>query len=377
MLNSLLDELTADFSNYRRSCLKNVLILALALLRKETVCLHRLKSEVGLITGRTDTQPDSHYKQLIRVFDCYAFSSLWLDLLKYVMVLLRLKSNYLLLDGTSWKHGRRWYHYLTLCVVYQEVAIPIFWLNLNKHGISNFRERKKLFKKASRHFHLQDKILLADREYIGVEWFKLLKASNIPFVIRLRKNTYKAAFDQAPGRSYKRIQGKVLGSKVPYKALRKDFYLEGMHLALVVVKNPKPNAEEPLIYLITDLRESALRTAHRYPIRWKIEHCFKHLKSNGFDLEAINLKGDARRTLLMAVVVFSYILSIHQGIKTYHRVPTRSFANQQTYKVESVFRYGINQLAQFCCHCASFLQFLLDEIKYAKSKYRSPDSIIV
>ena len=357
--------------------MKNVLILALALLRKETVCLHRLKSEVGLITGRTDTQPDSHYKRLIRVFDCYAFSSLWLDLLKYVMVLLRLKSEYLLLDGTSWKQGQHWHHYLTLCVEYQGVAIPIFWLNLHKHGTSNFAERKKLLKKAARHFHLPNKILLADREYIGIKWFKLLKASGIPFVIRLRKNAYKAAINQAPGRSYASLQGKVRRSKVPYKALKKDFCLEGMDLTFVLVKNPKPSAEEPVIYLITDLKESALRTAYRYPIRWKIEHCFKHLKSNGFDLEAINLKTEARRTLLMAVVVFSYVLSIHQGLKTYRKVPSRTFANQQTYKVESLFRYGINQIAQKCRLWTDFLRFLIDEISYAKTKYRSPDSIIV
>lgn len=126
MLNSLLYEVSADFSKYRLSCLKNVLILALALLRKETLCLHRHKSEVGLITDRSHTQPGSHHKRLIRIFDVYAFMSLWLDLLNYVMLLLRLKSEYLLLDGTSWKRGQRWYHYLTLCVVYQGVAIPIF-----------------------------------------------------------------------------------------------------------------------------------------------------------------------------------------------------------------------------------------------------------
>ena len=377
MLTSLLNELTADFSKYRRSCLKNVLILALALLRKETVCLHRLKSEVGLITERTDTQPDSHYKRLIRIFDCYAFSSLWLDLLKYVMGLLRLKSEYLLLDGTSWKQGQRWYHYLTLCVVYQGVAIPIFWLNLNKRGTSNFQERKKLLRKAGRHFQLTDKILLADREYLGIEWFKLLKASGIHFVIRLRKNTYKAAIDQAPGRSYQQMEAKVRRSKVSYKTMRKDFCLAGMDLAWVVVKNPKPTADEPLIYLITDLKESALRTAARYPIRWKIEHCFKHLKSNGFDLESINLHGDARRTLLMAVVVFTYVLSIHQGLKTYRKVPTRTFANQQTYKVESVFRYGINQLSQLCTNLMAIVQFVIQEIRHAKNQYRSPDSIFV
>ncbi|MEM9985104.1 MAG: transposase [Bacteroidota bacterium] len=377
MLNSLLDEIKVEFSNYRRSCIKNVLILALCLLRKETVCFHRLKSEVGLITGVDSTQPASHYKRLIRIFDFYAFSSLWLDLLKYVLILLRLKSEYLLLDGSSWKQGEYWHHYLTLCVVYRQVAIPIYWLNLNKQGTSNFSERKKLLKKAARHFHLSDKVLLADREYIGTKWFKLLKSSNIPFVIRLRKKTYQAAIDQAPGRSYEQIKGKVRRSKVPYKTLRKDFCLEGMDLALVVVKNPKPQADEPLIYLITDLKESALRTALRYPIRWKIEHCFKHLKSNGFDLEAINLKGEARRTLLMAVVVFSYVLSIHQGLKTYHKVPSRTFTNQQTYKVESVFRYGINQIAQCCRDWETFLRFLIDQIRLATKQYRSPDSIIV
>jgi hypothetical protein len=104
---------------------------------------------------------------------------------------------------------------------------------------------------------------------------------------------------------------------------------------------------------------------------------FRHLKSNGFDLEAINLKDNARRTFLMAVVVFSYVLSIHQGLNTYRKVPTRTFANQQTYKVESVFRYGINQLTQICIHLAALLQFLLDEIKQAYNQYRSADSIFV
>jgi len=377
MLDSLLSEIKSELPNYRQSCVKNVLILALCLLRKETVCLNRLKSEVGLITGKSGTQPDSHYKRLIRIFDCYAFSSLWLDLLKYVMVLLRLKSDYLLLDGTSWKHGSRWHHYLTLCVVYQEVAIPIFWLNLHKQGTSNFKERKKLMKKASRHFELQNKTLLADREYIGIEWFKFLIASEIPFVIRLRKNTYKTAIDQAPGRSYRELHNKVRRSKVAYKALSKDFTLEGMDLSFVVVKNPKPDADEPIIYLITNLKESARQTAYRYPIRWKIEHCFKQLKSNGFKLEAISLIAEARRTLLMAVVVFSYVLSIHHGLKTYHKVRTRTFDNQKTYKVESLFRHGINQIAQFFQNWNVCLRFLIDNFSHTKTQYRSPDSIIV
>ena len=86
-------------------------------------------------------------------------------------------------------------------------------------------------------------------------------------------------------------------------------------LYVVVVKNPKKNAKEPYLLLITNMDKPAVTIAGTYPIRWKIEHCFKHLKSNGFCLETINLKGSARQHLLMAVMVFSYVLLIIEGLK--------------------------------------------------------------
>ena len=93
MLDSLLRKVTIFFPNHNKTCLRNILILCLAILQKETVCLNRLKTGIGSITGKSSTKSSSNYKRLIRIFDYHAFSSLWLDLLKYVFLLLRLKTD--------------------------------------------------------------------------------------------------------------------------------------------------------------------------------------------------------------------------------------------------------------------------------------------
>jgi len=378
MLDSLLREVTSFFPNHNKICLRNILILSLAILQKETVCLNRLKTALGSITGNRFTQSGSNYKRLIRIFDNHAFSSLWLDLLKYVFLLLRLKTEYLLLDGTSWKHGNKWHHYITLCIVYKGVAIPIYWLDLHKHGTSNFKERKRLFNKAMRHFKLDEKILIADREYIGKEWFKFLIDKGINFVIRSKTNAYKADVDAATGKTLSAMVKKVMRSRIPHKAVRKAFFLNGMKLYIVVVKNPKKNAKEPYLLLITNMDKPAVTIAHIYPIRWKIEHCFKHLKSNGFCLETINLKGSARQHLLMAVMVFAYVLSIVEGLKVYHTVAIKTYHEEERLsKAESVFRTGINQLAQYCTSLVSFCQFITEGIKQALSGYRSANLLNV
>ena len=142
------------------------------MLRIQPVCLNKLKGIVGQITGKEGTKPASNYQRLLRIFHTHAFSRLWLDILRFSFQLLRLKCEYLTLDGTSWKSGKNWYHYLVICVVYQSVAIPIYWIDLQKSGISNIKERKYLMKKVFKSFNIKKKTLIADREYIGINWFK-------------------------------------------------------------------------------------------------------------------------------------------------------------------------------------------------------------
>ena len=73
--------------------------------------------------------------------------------------------------GTSWEFGDIRIHLLVLSVVYKGVSTPVYWINLRKKGNSNFKERKRMLRKALSLYRLTGKVLLADREYIGREWF--------------------------------------------------------------------------------------------------------------------------------------------------------------------------------------------------------------
>lgn len=287
MLESLVNKFNLKSLELSKSEFKNILILSLSMLRVQTVCLNKLKGIVGQITGKEGTKPSSNYQRLLRIFRAHAFSRLWLEILSFSFELLRLKSEYLTLDGTSWKRGKNWHHYLVICVVYQNVAIPIYWTDLQKSGISNIKERKHLMKKVFKNFNIKDKTLIADREYIGIDWFKYLIASDLNFVIRLKKNIYHSAINKTKGKTVEQLIQKVKRSKIPHKSVQKAFELEGMKLTFTVSKNPDKNAKEELVFLISNRTDKAAQIAYIYRVRWKIEHCFKQLKSNGFNLEAI------------------------------------------------------------------------------------------
>lgn len=371
MLESLVNKYSPKTCGICKSQLKNILILSLSMLLVQTVCLHKLKGIVGQITGKTTTKPSSNYQRLVRIFRHHAFSRLWLDLLRFVFQLLRLHSDYLTLDGTSWKRGEKWFHYLVLCVIYQGVAIPIYWVNLQKHGISNIKERKRLFKRAFRSFNLKDKTLIADREYIGIDWFRFLINNGLGFVIRLKKNVYHEAINAAAGKTVEQLIQKAKRSKIPHKSVGKAFELEGMKLLFIVCKNPDKSAKETLLFLVTSLEKSAPAIANIYRIRWKIEHCFKQLKSNGFDLEAMNLKGRAKQDLLMAIVVFTYVISVLEGLKGYKKVPLKKYANGTVAKTVSVFRNGLDKIVIIAGSLKRFCEYLVQQFKQNKNKYRS------
>ncbi len=75
-LITLLDKITKEFPDWKKSSVKNVLLLALSVLHKETTCLYKLKNVVGHFLEKKSTQPNSHYKRLTRTITDYAFSKL-------------------------------------------------------------------------------------------------------------------------------------------------------------------------------------------------------------------------------------------------------------------------------------------------------------
>jgi hypothetical protein len=90
---------------------------------------------------------------------------------------------YLTFDRTNWQWGRKDINILVLAVAYKGIAIPVYWLLLNKQGNSSTRERIALMKRFIREFG-KGRIIkfLADRDKLvkrGSSGYKA-KASTLP-----------------------------------------------------------------------------------------------------------------------------------------------------------------------------------------------------
>ena len=293
----------------------------------------------------------------------------------YLLKLKGRKPKYLALDGTSWEYGLKKIHLLTLSIVINGVSIPIWWAELDKKGISNFEERKRVMEKALSIYDLEGMILLADREYIGDKWFKYLKVSKLEFVIRLKKDIYKKYVDnqrKETDKGFSHQKWRYIGmereaEEKPYRncGVSKQIKVLGEDYTFVILKNPKAAAEEPLIYFLSTLlkKEEIIKAC---PIRWSIETCFKHLKSNGFNLESLNFKNSEKIKLMMGIVVFLYILCIDEGWLQYKKTTKsdwKKYADGTVNLAISVFRKGRSYLSGKIYDLNSLLKHLIGLIK--------------
>jgi len=378
------NEITPFFSNQPDHVLKNLLITTEGIFAAKSTNLNLVKDELGNILENQDrTKPESNYKRLIRFFQMNDIEKqeLTKSLLCVCFCVLGLKGKkpkYLSLDGTSWELGRKKIHLLTLAIVIHGVSIPICWEDLDKKGTSNFNERRALFDKALKWYNLKGMILLADREYIGEKWFKYLKKNGLEFIIRLKKNIYKDYVDnqrQGGGKFFKHQKWRYIGmeraaQKQRYRkvGVAKQIKILDEEYTFVVFKNPKKEAKEKLVYFLSTLnKKKAIVTA--YPIRWKIECCFKHLKSNGFDLESLNVKKSEKIKLMMAIVSFLYVLCIHQGILAYRALKKSDWKKYHDGTITlavSIFRKGKAILSGKFYHLPSFIRYLMEVLKGKK-----------
>ena len=70
-----------------------------------------------------------------------------------------------------------------IAICYKGIAYPILWQLLPKAGNSNTAERKALMKRFLRLVPASKiKVFLADREFIGAEWFRFLRDGMCPSV---------------------------------------------------------------------------------------------------------------------------------------------------------------------------------------------------
>ena len=367
-------EITTFFKSHPEHVVNNLWVVTQGIFSAKSTNLNRVKDELGQILGnQSETKPESNYKRLIRFFqlpdaDKHCLTKSLLCIGFCVLGLKGRKPRYLTLDGTSWEYGAKKIHLLTLGVVIRGVSIPICWEDLDKKGASNYSERKALLNRACRWYNLRGMILLADREYLGEKWFKYLKCNGLDFVIRLKRHVYREYVDtqrSVTGKEFKHQKWRYSGmekeaAKSHYKTtgVAKQIRILDEKYTFVVFKNPKDDPKEPLVYFLSSLSQKR-KIVKFYPIRWKIECCFKHLKSNGFNLEDLNFKNSGKIKLMMAIVSFLYVLCIHQGLiayATFKKSDFKKYRNGTTTLAVSIFRKGKALLTGLFHHLKSFVR---------------------
>lgn len=181
--------------------------------------------------------------------------------------------------------------------------------------------------------------MIADREFIGKSWLSSLTDLGLHFVIRLRKGMYRSQI-QNMGVSYDELERRAL-KKGYAKAI---FQLDERFYKLELWRSNNNN--EPIVYVITNVLDKQ-RTGKKYAKRWKIEYCFKHLKTNGFNLEDMSMTDLKKIRLMISLVVVAYILAIREGIiqQKIQKIRTIKYRNGDKYPAVSIFKNGLQAIA--------------------------------
>lgn len=360
MLSPHLRKFSDFYEKYGLGAVKNLWLLSCLIPIARTVNLYKLKDHVGGLLEKRGTRPTSHYRRLTRFFEDWGGREDFLhDLLRQnLRFLKKMGFRTLVMDGTSWKIGETAVHYLVLSVLVVGVAVPIYWVQLEKLGASSQNERKKMFEKALSLFDLSDMTLLADREYIGAEWFKYLKTNKIHFVIRMRMGDYEADVDAVQGKSYLAMFAKCAAKG---KIVKKQVFIAGQGYTTVMMPNPKHDAKEPVFIFLTTLPD-AKKAAELYVKRWKIECLFRHLKTNGYNLEDLNLRDAGKNLLMFAILTTAYILALREGLKRKKKIPTNKYADGSEWPETSIFREGLSILTPICYRFVEFLKYVFNAL---------------
>ena len=233
------------------------------------------------------------------------------------------------------------------------MAIPIYWLLLDKKGNSNTRERIALMKRFIRQFGKQHILgLLADREFIGEDWLKWLKSEGIDFVIRIKKDAL------VPNSRGEKVQVQKLFRFLKpseQSVIQDQRLMTGVNVYLSALRLADG---ELLIVASASRSDDAIKT---YAARWQIETLFACLKGRGFNLEDTHVTNRLRikRLLVLAVVAFCWA---HRSGEWQHEhvKPIKVKTHQRLAK--SIFKAGLDVIRDVLLNVAYSLEYALQRI---------------
>ena len=246
----------------------------------------------------------------------------------------------LTMDRTHWKWGQTDLNLLCLGLLHRDVSIPLESVSLGKAGHSNTQERKKLFRKAWRYLKDYSCCLLADREFIGIEWLSfLLELPGLDFIIRIRCDGWITLPNGNKRYLSHLVRNLPKGQTRIYENVTLYEKSDQVRVHLVCHRSEKGE----LVLLATN-RSDLNQVRSLYKTRWSIETAFAFLKSKGFDLEQTHLTKPKRIQLLVGVLSLTLLWGLLIGLQIDQHKPI-SVKNHGR-KTISFVRLGLDHLQE-------------------------------
>ena len=307
-LNCIESALTSTGWNKARVALLSQFIAGLLCL--QTVSLTRLATVMP-----SPAKTGSNYRRLQRFLAEFTFEDA--SIARLLARIANVPQPWILaLDRTDWKLGKAHLNVLMLSVVApgSKMAFPLLWTALEKEagrgkaGASNTDERIALIERFLAVFGRQSlAYLCADREFVGEQWVKWLRANNIAFRLRVKADTLLSDGN-----------GELACADWMFRtlALGKEKYLSGRRTVFgqrdavfVGCKRIGRRSEDDFLIVIS----SEEFRIDDYAYRWGIETMFGAFKSRGFNLEATHVVRPDRLSCLIGVVAIAYCWALAVG----------------------------------------------------------------
>lgn len=315
-----------NWNRARISCLAQIL--------QALICVRTVNLTQISIFFDSSTKQESSYRRIRRFFSGFSFDRT--IIISMILALFGLKKDLLLiLDRTNWKWGKKDINIMLISIAYRGIGIPIFWQVSAKGGSSSTATRKQVLKAVLQKIGVSRiKAFLADREFIGEEWFCFLKKQKIPFIIRIKQNTLAGGIQEGT-----QVSVITLWNKRPKKKplLNYRVLIWGHFLYLSIAQ--AEGAKEPMIVVSDNEFSDAIAL---YLRRWEIETLFGCLKTRGFRMEDTHMTAPERIEKLLFVLAIAFVWSYKIGEVEAAKNPIPVKSHRRLSK--SLFRLGLDCL---------------------------------
>lgn len=328
--NTVIDLQLQKYLPWHRARIKFLNLLIISLIRNRTVSYS--KNAVSL----NDRVICSNLRRIQRFFTEFVID---FDVIaRLLMSIIPIKGPFQLsLDRTNWQFAGVNFNILCLTIVADGVGLPILWTMLDKRGNSNQEERKLLIIRYIRLFGLDSiDCIIADREFIGQQWFEFLISNPVKFYVRIRENLTILKKGQEL-KVFWLFNNLALNTtrqlNKPILIGEQWVYLTGMRII---------NRKKQIEFVIVATYQTDIQTMQIYAKRWSIECFFKAIKTAGFNIEDTHLTDQKRLEKLFAVVAIAFIWVYLIGEYQNKEKTIPILIHKR--RAFSVFRYGLDAI---------------------------------